>query len=125
MNGSLAGACREIAPDALGHLADRGFAGDRSDQVIAFARTRGNHAAISVTSRFTTRFANQLKRPLGQVWEKTALQMPAALASWRCENILTGEVLQPSQAGQLPLAEVFAHLPVAILDVRPAAPAGE
>ena len=92
-------------------------AGERSDQVIAFARSHGQRSVIVLTSRFMTRFANQLKRPVGQAWGKTMLQLPGSITSQVWKDVLTGQVIEGSEDGHLPLAALFSHLPVAILEL--------
>ncbi len=90
-------------------------AGDRNEQAVAFARVQEQHAIIVVVGRFFTRFANQLKRPVGEVWGQTSVQLPKHLEGCSLTNLLTNENLQPTAEGTLMLGEVFAHFPVALL----------
>ncbi|MBO0799415.1 MAG: hypothetical protein J2P31_11400, partial [Blastocatellia bacterium] len=61
--------------------------------------------------------------PIGRAaWEDTAIVVNGEAKCCRYRNIITGELLtakrRPDGTGEarLPLAEVFAHLPVALLE---------
>ena len=58
--------------------------------------------------RLTTRLTKPGRFPLGEVWRDTALPLPGR---WR--NIFTGEV---AEGDSLPLREVFARFPVAVME---------
>ncbi|MGQ9922223.1 MAG: hypothetical protein ACUVRZ_12980, partial [Desulfobacca sp.] len=85
--------------------------------VVALARQPQGDWVIAATGRFFARLAPTVRPPVGkEVWQDTRLLLPAAApGNWREElggHLITGEVKG------LPLAAVFAQLPVALL--RPA-----
>jgi (1->4)-alpha-D-glucan 1-alpha-D-glucosylmutase len=89
--------------------------GPREQQVVAFARRYDGQAVIAVVGRFFTRLPDP---PTGEgAWGSTVLKLPAGSAPvWR-DALAGGEArttggLDP----RLPLAEVFRHLPVALLE---------
>ncbi len=92
--------------------------GSRAAHVVAFARTHENEAVIAVTGRHFVRLGG---RPTGETWADTKLQLPANLAHFRFSEALTarplnGRIGSPIHA--LPVAEVLAHLPVAMISAR-------
>jgi (1->4)-alpha-D-glucan 1-alpha-D-glucosylmutase len=93
--------------------------GLRRDRVVSFVRQAGNQCALVAVPRLLTGLLEPGEMPLGpDVWDGTALLLPAVRPSGRWRNLFTGEELRPrEQDGQvvLPLAEVFAHFPVALL----------
>lgn len=88
--------------------------GPRAEQAIAFARTLGDQTIITVAARFFTRFGDRAAHPVGDVWQGTRLLLPAEFQSSRSREVLTNLELR---GGELPLDQVFAHLPVACLEV--------
>jgi (1->4)-alpha-D-glucan 1-alpha-D-glucosylmutase len=97
--------------------------GAKAEHAFAFLRQQGEEAALVVAPRLYRRLLDaETKLPLGRdVWQDTELVLPkeVAQASWR--NLFTGETLQPgaTQRGPaLPLAEIVAHFPVALLTAR-------
>jgi (1->4)-alpha-D-glucan 1-alpha-D-glucosylmutase len=86
--------------------------GERSDNVIAFARKRDQEWAVSVAPRLTAKFFTGKRPPLGRVWLDTTLPLPSgAPSAWH--NVLTGAEL--NGADSLALREVMAEFPVALL----------
>jgi (1->4)-alpha-D-glucan 1-alpha-D-glucosylmutase len=95
-------------------------AGDTTENVFAFLRRRGERWGLAAVPRLiTTLISNETDLPLGpDVWHDRVLVLPGIEPGQRCRNIFTGEVLDPfEQNGQtvLPLAQVFANFPVALL----------
>jgi (1->4)-alpha-D-glucan 1-alpha-D-glucosylmutase len=89
-------------------------AGGHADGVVAFARVHRGEAVVAAAGRFFTRLPDP---PVGEAWGDSALALPeGAAASWR--DALTGQELRTRGAGgrSLALAEVFRHLPVALLE---------
>jgi (1->4)-alpha-D-glucan 1-alpha-D-glucosylmutase len=89
--------------------------GPRDQEVVAFARKHDGRAVIAVVGRFFTHLPDP---PTGEgAWSTTVLKLPSgSAASWR-DALAGGEAratggLEP----RLPLAEVFRHLPVALLE---------
>jgi (1->4)-alpha-D-glucan 1-alpha-D-glucosylmutase len=94
-------------------------AGAAADHVLAFARVRGETATLAVVGRHFVRLCPDGEHPVGERWRDTRLRLPEALAARRYRNVLTDELIEPASAGpepSLPLAHVFAHLPVALLE---------
>lgn len=87
--------------------------GVHSEQVVAFARRLEHHTLIVVVPRLVTRLCAPDAAPVGAVWQETRLVLPDANHA-RLSNVLTDERLNTAQA-ELPLAQVFASLPVAVL----------
>jgi (1->4)-alpha-D-glucan 1-alpha-D-glucosylmutase len=88
--------------------------GPRAEHVIAFARGEG--AVIAVVSRHHSRLRGDGAPPIGAVWGETRLALPegGAGGTRRWRNVLTGVTLNAERT--LPLRELFADLPVALLE---------
>jgi len=84
--------------------------------VVAFARTDGRRAAITIAPRLVwSLMRGRPGPPIGRpVWRDTALRLPPALAARRFVNVLTGEAVGAA-GGQLALADALAESPVALL----------
>jgi (1->4)-alpha-D-glucan 1-alpha-D-glucosylmutase len=87
-------------------------------QLVAFARRWQKNWVAAVVPRFFSKICPAGTPPLGQdFWKEEFLNLPAeAQGSWT--NLFTGEKLAGTAAGrrpQLALAEIFRHLPVALL----------
>jgi (1->4)-alpha-D-glucan 1-alpha-D-glucosylmutase len=88
--------------------------GPQARNVIAFARHHGEGWVIAVVPRRPSALADVGTPPIGAgIWNETALALPGD-APAQFENVLTGEIARSSSLG-LPLAEIFATLPVALL----------
>jgi (1->4)-alpha-D-glucan 1-alpha-D-glucosylmutase len=92
--------------------------GPRRDHVVAFARRRESTWALVVVPRLLSRLSARGAPPARQqVWGRdTLLLPPAAPLHWH--NVLTGEALTTSgtpPAQGLSLAQIFQHVPVALL----------
>jgi (1->4)-alpha-D-glucan 1-alpha-D-glucosylmutase len=88
--------------------------GARAPHVVAFARMRDNQAAVVVAGRHFARLTGAGGSPVGSSWEDTKVLLPAALAGRRWREVLTDRSFG-ADSGAMPLAEVLAHLPVALL----------
>jgi (1->4)-alpha-D-glucan 1-alpha-D-glucosylmutase len=94
--------------------------GALGDHVIGFARRYGGEVAAAVVPRLMTRLAAGPEGlPLGAAaWQNTRLLLPSVEARLGWRNIFTGSTLPGSREqgpAALPLAEVFADFPVALL----------
>ena len=89
-------------------------AGPAREHVVAFARHRKDQWVIVAAGRFFARLTTPAHPPVGEaVWQQTRLLLPAAApGNWREE--LGGRLIAGGTEG-LPLAAVFAQLPVALL----------
>ncbi|MBW4650510.1 MAG: malto-oligosyltrehalose synthase [Kastovskya adunca ATA6-11-RM4] len=86
--------------------------GKFQDCIVAFARQVGDKVAITVAPRLLTSLVNPGERPLGDVWEDTAIQLPAGMPSvWK--DAIAAQTLQGNEA--IPVSEVLKNFPVALL----------
>src|SRR5262249_12278026 len=81
---------------------------DIDPHVCAFVRRHGDDVVAVAVPRFTTRLSRPGQFPLGDVWRDTALPL-----SGRWRNTFTGEEVS---GDALPLRDVFARFPVAVLE---------
>jgi (1->4)-alpha-D-glucan 1-alpha-D-glucosylmutase len=93
--------------------------GDRQNHVIAFARTHERVSAIAAAGRFFMGLGSDRRRPTGEeTWGDSALLLRQDLARsvWRdafSQRTIETDLRNGKQC--LPLAKVFADLPVALL----------
>ena len=92
--------------------------GTREQEVVAFARRHGERTVIAAAGRF---FARLPDPPTGEAaWGDTTLRLPpGAPDAWR-DAIVGHELRAAGGVGaRLALADVFRHLPVALLESVP------
>jgi (1->4)-alpha-D-glucan 1-alpha-D-glucosylmutase len=94
-------------------------AGGGQDHVFSFLRRQGDTLALVAVPRLLTRLVPSVDvLPLGkEVWGHTALLLPDLDPAVRFENVFTGEPLTLTEWGgklALPVADLFAHFPVAL-----------
>jgi (1->4)-alpha-D-glucan 1-alpha-D-glucosylmutase len=94
---------------------------DAGEQIVAFGRALGEQEALVVAPRLLARRLREPNvLPLGTAaWADELLLLPDSAADRRYRNILTDEVVLPVARDQvigLPLAKVFANIPVALLE---------
>jgi (1->4)-alpha-D-glucan 1-alpha-D-glucosylmutase len=88
-------------------------AGAAEQHVIAHARQHEDTTIVVAVPRFAcSLMRGEVALPLGAVWKDWSLSLPSELHG-RYRNIFTGETL--TAEGPLPLAEVFASFPAAVL----------
>ncbi|MCW5893069.1 MAG: malto-oligosyltrehalose synthase [bacterium] len=86
--------------------------GAQARRVIAFARRHGGRAAVAIVGRF---FAGLPDPPLGAAWGDTVVRLPPGGGTSALRDALAGhDVL--ARDGELKVAGVLAHLPVALLE---------
>jgi (1->4)-alpha-D-glucan 1-alpha-D-glucosylmutase len=94
--------------------------GARQQHVISFARAIGRRAAIAVAGRFFMALDAAERMPTGaEVWSDTALLLRRDLSCPAYRDVFSQHTIETAQWNGkrvLPLAEVFAHLPVALLE---------
>ncbi len=88
--------------------------GTHADRVIAFARVHEDHAVIAAAGRFFLGLGTG--KPCGDLWQGTLI-LPPEFSGRRIRNIYTRSETRLKPDAALPLPELFAHLPVALLDV--------
>jgi len=95
-------------------------AGEREHHVIAFARMFEGKATIVVAGRFFARLGATSQFPVGRdVWGDSVVVIGEDLAKGSYRDVLTGNrvCIHRRQDGyEMPLAEIFARLPVALLE---------
>ena len=92
--------------------------GPRAANVLAFARVHRGEAVLAVVTRFSAGVLGDsgLPRVPPEVWRGTELVLPRVDAAREWREAFTVSVLA-GQGGRLPLEEVLAGLPVALLEV--------
>ncbi len=86
--------------------------GPKAKHVFAFARRKGNQAAVVLVSRHLAALGN---RPLGAVWAETHVELPAELQAATLFDVLT-ERNVPVDGRSVSVDAAFRHLPVALLE---------
>ncbi len=94
--------------------------GRRQNHVVAFARSRNQHSVIAAGGRFFMSLGAPGRVPVGEeAWGESVLTLRRELPYSVYRDVLShARVEVARQNGQpvLPLAQVFAHLPVALLE---------
>jgi len=102
-----AGSYLPLAPD-----------GSRPRNVLAFARQWNGQTVIALAGRFMLKLRNSHPAPIGDVWANTVIPLPKKIKHSSFQDVLTGQRLAVAERDgepALPLAQVFAHCPVALL----------
>ena len=93
--------------------------GDRQAHVVAFARTLGRRQALTAVGRFFVALGAAQAFPVGErAWGDSFLILRSELGNREYRDILTDVAIKPeARNGKfvLPLRQVFAHLPLALL----------
>ena len=95
--------------------------GDHADHVVAFARVHEGHAAIVAVTRLPMHLPGMQEQPLPATscWDGTFLIIPRSFVTRRSLDVMSGDKAAIGElSGRLPVADVFATLPVALLEVR-------
>lgn len=94
-------------------------AGERRRNVIAFARSLGDRQVIVAAARFFMALGRLPESAIGnRTWADTFISAPENFLHGRYVDLFTGQTVHAAldrDARQLAAAEVFAHLPVAML----------
>jgi (1->4)-alpha-D-glucan 1-alpha-D-glucosylmutase len=90
--------------------------GHAADHVLAFARQHGNAVAVTVVCRLASRLlsANDTIVIPAPAWGETRLHLAGTIAARTFRDALAGVTLG-SETGDIPVSEVLAKLPVALL----------
>jgi len=95
-------------------------AGDRQKHAIAFARTLGRHCAVAAAGRFFVELGAGTGKPVGEaVWGDSVLVLRRDCVRSAYRDVFsrcTIETVRRNGKHVLPLAKLFAHLPVALLE---------
>ena len=95
--------------------------GERADHVLAFARVHEGRASMTAVTRLPGQLPGigPLPLPDPAVWHGTYLVTPRNFLGRRTIDVLASEkVPGKDMTGRLPLSEIFATFPVALLEVR-------
>ena len=108
--------------------------GPHAGNVVAFARRSADASDGEEALVIVPRLVHGLTRPdpalpIGAVWAGSALLLPGVPAGSQYRNVYTGEEVVTEGPGEgagssLPLAKVFAHFPVALLERASAGASG-
>jgi (1->4)-alpha-D-glucan 1-alpha-D-glucosylmutase len=94
--------------------------GQKESHLIAFARAAANQTVVVFAGRFFTRLGNLSQPPTGSgVWGESVVELDHASAAGLYREVFTGRLIRAGRGGagvELPLAQAFAHLPVALLE---------
>ena len=94
--------------------------GSRQNHVIGFARGLGRRYVIAAAGRFFMALGAEKIRPTGrEIWGDSVLLLRRDVSRTAYRDVLSGrsvEIVERNGKQTLPLAEVFAHLPVALLE---------
>ena len=94
-------------------------AGSRQKHAISFARVLGRHSVIAVASRFFMGLGADRQLPIGEAtWGDSSLVLRRDLPNTVYRDVFSQRTLEPARRSghySLPLADVFGHLPVALL----------
>jgi (1->4)-alpha-D-glucan 1-alpha-D-glucosylmutase len=92
--------------------------GPHANRVIAFARRLEGRTVIVIAPRLVTPLmgASGELLPVGKVWESTAVVLPEEIESTGWHDLLTDRRGSANER-TLPLAEVFATLPIALIEL--------
>jgi (1->4)-alpha-D-glucan 1-alpha-D-glucosylmutase len=95
-------------------------AGRRQNHVVAFARSLNRRAVIAASGRFFMSLGPPGRVPVGEeAWGDAVLMLRRDLARTAYRDIFSQATVEVgTRNGQpvLPLAQIFAHLPVALLE---------
>ena len=91
--------------------------GAKAAHLLAFARRRGQQAAITVVTRLPAALLGEATQPLipPEAWEDTAILLPPDMPGAIADVLNGGEVAAPD--GILPASTLLARLPVALLSL--------
>ena len=105
---------------ATGEYLPLNVEGKQNGHVVAFARKLGELEVIAAASRFFIKLGVAARPPLGsEVWGDSVLALEGKLLPGTYRDVFTGRKVQALNRDggyYLPLAEVFANLPVALLE---------
>ena len=92
--------------------------GKRSHHVVAFARQNRESVVLALAGRFFLKLRNSHHLPVGEVWEDTRVVLPRRIKHSCFKDVFTGRTLAVHKQNgktELPLTEIFAHCPVALV----------
>ena len=103
---------------AQGRYATLGISGARGRHVVAFSRSIANQTLFALTGRFFLKLCNSHRKPIGDTWGDTAIELPKKTRHDAFRDVFSGETItaEEREGGRfLPLNKVFSRCPVALL----------
>jgi (1->4)-alpha-D-glucan 1-alpha-D-glucosylmutase len=95
------------------------ISGGRKENLIAFARKRGEEVAIAIAPRLCAKItpAEASLLPARETWQNTSVLLPPYLAGLSYRNVLTGEVptIEHDERPSLSAGRLLRNFPVALL----------
>jgi (1->4)-alpha-D-glucan 1-alpha-D-glucosylmutase len=95
--------------------------GDQRDHVLCFARTTATRVMIVAVGRFYIGLNCREALPVGdQAWQDSAIVLPSDVQGTQFRDVLSGRMVRPAVyrgRSLMPLSEVFADLPAAVLEL--------
>lgn len=90
--------------------------GPAADHVVAFLRTHGDQRALVAVTRLPAKLLGDSPVPLAPTaaWRGTSVVLPRSLAAMEWQDAL-GSTADPLRGARVPVAQLFARLPVALL----------
>jgi (1->4)-alpha-D-glucan 1-alpha-D-glucosylmutase len=89
--------------------------GVRRDHVFAFARCHSDAAAITCVPRLVASIVpDSQSPPIGSVWGDARLDL-TNLNPGRYQDVFTGAIVEPDDAGSIPVSTLLERFPVALL----------
>ena len=95
--------------------------GERAEHVLAFARVHEGRAAITIVTRLPGHLPGIETVPLADpaIWSGTYVVTPRNFLGRRTIDVMGSEKAEGKEmSGRLPLSDILARLPVALLEVR-------
>jgi (1->4)-alpha-D-glucan 1-alpha-D-glucosylmutase len=90
---------------------------EKQEHLVAFARFTERDLAIVAVPRLSHTLARTSATSNGSPWGKAELVLPPQAAAARLVNVFTGEELRAGSSRALLCADLFAHFPVALLEL--------
>jgi (1->4)-alpha-D-glucan 1-alpha-D-glucosylmutase len=94
--------------------------GGLQNHVVAFARGLGRRSVVAAAGRFFMTLGADKTKPTGaEIWSDSALVLRREVPRTAYRDVFSGRTIESAERNGkqiLPLAEVFAHLPVALLE---------
>ncbi|MCB9720220.1 MAG: malto-oligosyltrehalose synthase [Candidatus Omnitrophica bacterium] len=93
-------------------------AGRHAAHAVAFARRHGDAVCVVAVPRLLTALSKDTRPPLGKIWQGTEVLLPGVMRRREWSDRISGRILGRME-NSLPLTEIFAKLPVAVLRLEP------
>jgi (1->4)-alpha-D-glucan 1-alpha-D-glucosylmutase len=88
----------------------------RTRHVLAFARSHRDASVVTVVGRFFHDLCDGDAPPTGSVWSDVSLVLPPSIPARAYRDVVTGATISVPSDRRLHLTELFATLPLAILE---------